>query len=77
MNTQEASMGLMDRLKGAAESAQAATSRFGVGATAEQMSLANRAQKLTKEGVDTPGHIDSMTATATQTRREAPSTTSR
>jgi hypothetical protein len=53
----------MDRLKGAAESAQAATSRFGVGATAEQMSLANRAQKLTKEGVDTPGHIDSMTAT--------------
>ena len=56
-------MGFMDRLKGAAESAQAATSKFGVGASAGQMDLANRAQKLTKVGVDTPAHIDSMTAT--------------
>ena len=29
----------------------------------EKMDLANRAQKLTKVGVDTPAHIDSMTAT--------------
>ncbi len=56
-------MGLMDRMKQAAESAQAATSKFGVGASAEQMALANRAQRLTKEGVDTPAHIDSMVAT--------------
>lgn len=56
-------MGFLDRLKGAAESAQAATSKFGVGASAGQMDLANRAQKLTKVGVDTPAHIDSMTAT--------------
>jgi hypothetical protein len=27
------------------------------------MSLANRAQKLTKVGIDTPAHIDSMTST--------------
>jgi hypothetical protein len=53
----------MDRLKGAAESAQAATSKFGVGASASQMELANRAQKLTKQGIDTPAHIDSMSAT--------------
>jgi hypothetical protein len=53
----------MDRLKGAAEKAQAATSHVGVGASAEQMELANRAQKLMKVGVDTPAHIDSMTAT--------------
>jgi hypothetical protein len=53
----------MDRLKGAAESAQAMTNKVGVGASAGQMSLANRAQKLTKVGVDTPAHIDSMTAT--------------
>jgi len=56
-------MGFMDRLKGMAESAQAATSKVGVGASAEQMELANRAQKLTKDGVDTPAQIDSMTAT--------------
>ena len=35
-------MGFMDRLKGAAESAQAATSKVGVGASAGQMDLANR-----------------------------------
>jgi hypothetical protein len=56
-------MGFLDRLKGAAESAQAATSKFGVGATRGQMDLANRAQRLTKVGVDTPAHIDSMTST--------------
>lgn len=56
-------MGLLDRVKGAAESAQAATSRFGVGASAEQMALANRAQKLMKTGIDCPAHIDSMTPT--------------
>jgi hypothetical protein len=56
-------MGFLDRLKGAAESAQAATSKFGVGASADQIALANRAQKLMKEGVDTPAHIDSMAAT--------------
>jgi hypothetical protein len=53
----------MDRLKHAAESAQAATSKFGVGATGDQMALANRAKKLTGEGVDTPAHIDAMDAT--------------
>jgi len=53
----------LDRVKSAAESAQAATSKFGVGASAEQMALANRAQKLMKVGIDTPGHIDSMTTT--------------
>jgi hypothetical protein len=56
-------MGFLDRVKGAAESAQAATSKFGVGASAGQMALANRAQKLTKVGVDTSAHIDSMTPT--------------
>ena len=56
-------MGFLDRLKGAAESVEAATSKFGVGASAGQMDLANRAQKLTKVGVDTPAHIDSMTST--------------
>jgi hypothetical protein len=56
-------MGFLDRIKGAAESVQAATSKVGVGASAGQMALANRAQKLTKVGVDTPAHIDSMTAT--------------
>jgi hypothetical protein len=56
-------MGFLDRLKGAAESAQAATSKVGVGASREQMDLANRAQKLMKVGVDTPAHIDSMTST--------------
>lgn len=56
-------MGFMDRVKSAAESAQAATSKVGVGASADQMALANRAKKLMNEGVDTPAHIDSMTAT--------------
>jgi hypothetical protein len=56
-------MGFMDRLKGAAESAQAATSKVGVGASAGQMELANRAKKLMNEGVDTPAHIDSMEST--------------
>ncbi len=56
-------MGLMDRMKQAAESAQAATSKFGVGASAEQMALANKAKRLMSEGVDTPAHIDSMVAT--------------
>jgi hypothetical protein len=56
-------MGFMDRLKGAAESAQAATSKFGVGASGEQIAQANKAQKLSQNGVDTPGHIDEMTAT--------------
>src|SRR6185295_2060089 len=56
-------MGFMDKLKGAAESAQAATSKVGVGASAGQMDLANRAKKLMNEGVDTPAHIDSMDST--------------
>jgi hypothetical protein len=56
-------MGFMDRFKGVAESASAATSKFGVGASRGQIDLANRAQKLRKVGVDTPAHIDSMTAT--------------
>jgi hypothetical protein len=56
-------MGFMDRLKKVAEGAQAQTSKFGVGASAEQMELANRAKKLMGSGVDTPAHIDSMTAT--------------
>jgi hypothetical protein len=56
-------MGLLDRVKHAAESAQAATNKIGVGASAGQMALANRAQKLMKVGVDTPGQIDSMTST--------------
>jgi hypothetical protein len=53
----------MDRFKGAAEAVQAKTSGMGIGASAEQIDLANRAQKLTKVGVDTPAHIDSMTPT--------------
>ncbi|MFL5955873.1 MAG: hypothetical protein ACJ756_00320 [Solirubrobacterales bacterium] len=53
----------MDRLKGAAESAQAATSKVGVGASGDQMALANKAKRLRSEGVDTPAHIDTMTAT--------------
>ena len=56
-------MGFMDKVKKAAESAQAATSKVGVGASGDQIELANRAQKLSKEGVDTPAHIDSMTST--------------
>jgi hypothetical protein len=56
-------MGFMDRMKQAAESAQAVTSKVGVGASAEQMELANRAKKLMSDGVDTPARIDSMTST--------------
>jgi hypothetical protein len=56
-------VGFLDRMKGAAESVQAATSKVGVGASAGQMALANRAQKLTKVGVDTPAQIASMSAT--------------
>jgi hypothetical protein len=56
-------MGFLDRVKKVAEGAQAATSKVGVGASAGQMELANRAKKLMSEGVDTPARIDSMTAT--------------
>ena len=56
-------MGFMDKLKGAAESVSAQTSKVGVGANRGQMDLANRAQKLMKDGVDTPAHIDSMSST--------------
>jgi hypothetical protein len=56
-------VGFLDRLKGAAESAQAATSKVGVGASRDQMDLANRAKLLMSRGVDTPAHIDSMTST--------------
>ena len=56
-------MGFMDRMKKVAESAQAATSKVGVGASAGQMELANRAKKLMSVGVDTPAHIDAMTST--------------
>ena len=56
-------MGFMDRVKKAAEGAQAATSKVGVGASREQMDLANRAQALMKDGVDTPARIESMTPT--------------
>ncbi|MDX6664094.1 MAG: hypothetical protein QOG68_300 [Solirubrobacteraceae bacterium] len=56
-------MGFLDKLKGAAESVQAQTSKVGIGADAGQMELANRAQKLMREGVDTPAHIDAMDAT--------------
>jgi hypothetical protein len=56
-------MGFMDKLKGAAESVQAQTSKVGVGADRGQMDLANRAKKLMNEGVDTPAKIDSMEPT--------------
>jgi hypothetical protein len=56
-------MGFLDRMKKGAESVSAVTSKVGVGASAGQIGLANRAQKLTKVGVDTPAHIDAMTAT--------------
>ena len=56
-------MGLLDRMKKGAEGVQAATSHVGVGASRGQMDLANRAQKLMKEGVDTPARIESMTPT--------------
>jgi hypothetical protein len=57
-------MGFMDKMKKAAESAQAATSKVGVGASADQMALANKAKRLTDVGVEAPAHIDSMTSTA-------------
>lgn len=56
-------MGFMDRFKGAAESGQGATAGMGIGATPEQMELANRAQRLNGSGVDTSAHINAMTAT--------------
>src|SRR4051812_35775021 len=56
-------MGFMDKMKKAAEGVQAQTSKVGVGASAGQMGLANRAQKLMKSGIDAPAHIDSMTST--------------
>ena len=56
-------MGFMDRLKGAAESVQAQTSKVGVGASGDQMALANKAKRLMDVGVDTPAHIDSMEPT--------------
>ena len=56
-------MGFMDRVKKGAESVSAATSKVGVGASGDQIALANRAKKLMSDGVDTPGHIDSMTST--------------
>jgi hypothetical protein len=56
-------MGFMDKLKGAAESVQAQTSKVGVGANRGQMDLANLAKKLMNEGVDTPATIDSMEPT--------------
>lgn len=56
-------MGFLDRVKKAAEGVQAQTSKVGVGASRGQMDLANRAQALMKDGVDTPAHIDSMSST--------------
>jgi hypothetical protein len=53
-------MGFMDKVKGAAEKAQAA---MPVGASGDQIALANKANKLAQQGVATPAHIDSMTAT--------------
>lgn len=58
-----AGMGFLDRLKGAAESVQAQTSKVGVGATVDQMALADRAQMLMRDGVVTPAHIDAMEPT--------------
>src|SRR5690349_18857645 len=56
-------MGFLDKLKGAAESVQAQTSKAGIGADAGQMGLANLGKKLMDSGVDTPAHIDTMTST--------------
>jgi hypothetical protein len=56
-------MGFMDRLKGAAESVQAQTSKVGIGASADQMALANIGKRLMDHGVETPAHIDAMTPT--------------
>jgi hypothetical protein len=62
-------MGLKDRLKGLSEAASAATSNLGVGADAGQIDLANQAQKLMNEGVDTPAEIDSVVPTGKSTPR--------
>ena len=56
-------MGFMDKMKQAAEGVQAQTSKVGVGASASQMDLANKAKKLMDSGVETPAHIDSMEPT--------------
>lgn len=56
-------MGFMGKMRKAAESAQAQTSKIGVGADAGQIDLANRAQKLMNSGVDIPAHIESMEST--------------
>ena len=53
-------MGFMDRIKGAAEKAQAS---MPVGASGEQIAQANKANKLAQQGVEAKAHIDSMTAT--------------
>jgi hypothetical protein len=73
-------MGLKDRLKGMTEAASAATSNLtqaasaatsnlGVGADAGQIDLANQAQKLMNEGVDTPAEVDSVVPTGKSTPR--------
>jgi hypothetical protein len=64
-----AGMGLKDRLKGLSESASAATSKIGVGADAGQIDLANQAQKLMNEGVDTPAQVDAVVPTGKSTPR--------
>jgi hypothetical protein len=56
-------MGFMDRMKQAAEGVSDVTSKVGVGASGDQIALANRGKKLMDSGVDTPAHIDSMTPT--------------
>jgi hypothetical protein len=48
---------------GAMQRAQAATAGMGVGASPEQIELANRAQKLRNEGIERPAQIDSMAPT--------------
>ena len=53
-------MGFMDKMKGAAEKAQAA---MPVGASGDQIAQANKANKLAQAGVEAPAHIDVMAAT--------------
>ena len=53
-------MGFLDKMKGAAEKAQAA---MPVGASGAQIGQANLAMKLRDSGVEHPGHINAMTAT--------------
>jgi hypothetical protein len=60
---EEMAMGFMDKMKQAAEGVQAQTSKIGVGASADQMGLANKAKKLMDSGVETPARIDSMEST--------------